>query len=71
MVEAAKEVLGKPRRAEKPWINGNILRKCDKRRDLKKTKTKSEEKEKGYKDINKAIRDYMNKAKENWMGEKS
>ena len=70
VVETAKEVLGKPQRAKKPWVSDSILKKCDKRRELKKTKHKSEEKKKEYNAVNKGIREDMKKAKEDWISEK-
>ena len=42
VVDTAKEVLGKHRPVKKPWVTTNILKKCDKRRELKKLKKKSD-----------------------------
>ena len=53
VVETAKEVLGKPRRIKKPLVTENILKKCDKRRELKKTKNDSKEKKDPRKTIGK------------------
>ena len=35
MTETAKNILGKHRPAKKPWVTDNILKLCDKRRELK------------------------------------
>ena len=70
VVDTAKEVLGKHRQIKKPWVSDDILKKCDKRRELKKTKKESEEKEEAYRQLNKDIRNDMKGAKEEWIKDK-
>ena len=36
VTETASEILGKHRQKKKPWITGEILDLCDKRRELRK-----------------------------------
>ena len=39
---AAKEILGKERRREKPWVTRDVLHLCDERRNLKKKRYEAE-----------------------------
>ena len=43
VIETANEVFGKRRITEKPWVTPDLLKLCDKRRDLKNTKCESKE----------------------------
>ena len=69
MTETASAILGKHRQKKKPWITVEILDLCDKRRELRKKRFEPEESEK-YKEVNNNIKRCMNRAKENWIGEK-
>ena len=42
VTETAKTILGKHRPAKKPWVTDNILKLCDKRRELKQKKNTTE-----------------------------
>ena len=42
VTETANNILGKHRPAKKPWITDNILKLCDKRRELKQKKNATE-----------------------------
>ena len=42
MAETANKILGKHRPAKKPWVTDNILKLCDKRRELKHKKNTTE-----------------------------
>ena len=70
VVDTAKEVLGKHRPSRKPWVSPGILKKCDKRRELKKSKNESKEKGDEYRQMNKDIRSDMKEAKEAWISDK-
>ena len=43
VIKTTSEVLGKKRITKKPWVTPDLLKLCDERRDLKKTKYESEE----------------------------
>ena len=53
---------------KKPLVTAEILALCDKRRELRKKRFKTEGSEK-YKEVNNNIKRCMKKAKENWIGE--
>ena len=59
----------KHRQKKKPWITVEILDLCDKRRELRKKRFEPEGSEK-YKEVNNNIKRCMEKAKENWIGER-
>ena len=42
MTETANNILGKHRPAKKPWVTDNILKLCDKQRELKQKKNTTE-----------------------------
>ena len=42
MTETANNILGKHRPAKKPWVTENILKLCDKQRELKQKKNATE-----------------------------
>ena len=42
VTETANNILGKHRPAQKPWVTDNILKLCDKRRELKHQKNMTE-----------------------------
>ena len=67
--ETASEILGHPRRKNKPWVTDSILEMCDKRREIKHdrfTPTGATE----YRKINKDIKKSMKEAKENFIEDK-
>lgn len=63
ITETAQEVLGKKRRSNKPWITNDLLDLCDKRKELKNKKGKSDK----YKQIKENIRSGVINVHENWM----
>ena len=69
MAETTNNILGKPRPAKKPWITGNILKLCDKRRELKQKKNTTEC-AKLHREANQQVKKGMRKAKETWIEEK-
>ena len=42
VTETANNILGKHRPTKKPWVTDNILKLCDKRRELKQKKNTTE-----------------------------
>ena len=52
---------------EKPWVTKNVLKLCDKRKDLKKKRYEAEE-TKEFREANKRIQKAVKKAKEDWIG---
>ena len=64
VIETAGEVLGKKRISKKHWVTQDLLKLCDERRDLKKTKYESEEGAHKYKQADKQVKMRMLKAKE-------
>ena len=42
VTETTNKILGKHRPAKKPWVTDNILKLCDKRRELKQKKNTTE-----------------------------
>ena len=42
VIETANNIIGKHRPAKKPWVTDNILKLCDKRRELKQKKNTTE-----------------------------
>ena len=69
MIETASEVLGKKRITKKPWVTPDLLKLCDERRDLKKTKYESEEGAHKYRQVDKQFKMRMLKAKEDWLSD--
>ena len=68
VTDTASEILGKHRRTKKPWVTADILGLCDKRRELKMRKCDAEGAAK-YREVNKKIKQYMRRAKDNWIAE--
>ena len=68
MSETANNILGKQRPAKKPWVTDNILKLCDKRRELKQKKNTTEG-AKLYREANRQVKKGMGKAKETWIEE--
>ena len=69
MTETANNVLGKHRPAKKPWVTDNILKLCDRRRELKQKKNTTEG-AKLYREANQQVKKKgMRKAKETWIEE--
>ena len=65
----ASEVLGKKRITKKPWVMPDLLKLCNERRDLKKTKYESEEGAHKYRQADKQVKMRMLKAKEDWISD--
>ena len=57
MRDTAKEVLGKPKIKQQPWVPDDVLKLCDQRRELKKKRIINEE---AHKDIRKTMRKAKN-----------
>ena len=55
MTETANNILGKLRPGKKPWVTDNILKLCDKRRELKQKK-KTTEGSKLYREANQQVK---------------
>ena len=68
MTETANNILGKHRPAKKPWVTDNILKLCDKRRELKQKKNTTAG-AKLYREANQQVKKGMRKAKETWIEE--
>ena len=66
--ETANDFLGKHRSTKKPWVTDDILKLCDKRRELKETKNTAEG-TKLYREANQQVRKGKRKAKETWTEE--
>jgi sorting nexin-29 len=65
----ANEVLGKKRTIRKPWVTPELLKLCDERRELKKSKYESDERADMYRKADKQVKTSMLKAKEDWITE--
>ena len=68
MTETANNILGKHRPAKKPWVTDNLLKLCDKWRELKQKKNATE----GailYGEVNQQVKKGMRQAKETWIEE--
>ena len=62
VTETANNVLGKHRPPKKPWVTDNILKLCDKRRELKQKKNTTEG-AKLYREANQQIKKRHEKSK--------
>ena len=69
MKDAAEEVLGRKRKKKQAWMTDEILDLCDKRRELKQRKYKSQKDAEEYSKANKEVRKGIEKAKEDWITE--
>ena len=69
VIDTASEVLGKKRITKKPWVTPDLLKLCDERRDLKKTKYESEEGAHRYRQADKQVKMRILKAKEDWISD--
>eukprot|EP00794_Sanderia_malayensis_P019588 gene19588-biopygen14544 len=69
--KTAESVLGKRRKTRRPWISGEVLDCCDRRRELKSKSNESEEKMEEYRKANKEVRRQLRKAKEEWVEEQA
>ena len=67
VTETANNILGKHRPAKKPWVTDNILKLCNKRRQLKQKNTA--EGAKLYWGANQQIKKGTRKAKHTWIEE--
>ena len=68
VTETANNILGKHRPAKKPWVTDNMLKLCNKRRELKQKKNTTEG-AKLCKEANQQVKKGMRKAKETWIEE--
>ena len=68
MTETANSMLGKHQPAKKPWVTDNIVKLCDKRRELNQKKSTTEG-AKIYREANQQAKKNMRKAKETWIEE--
>ena len=69
VIETASEVLGKKWITKKPWVTPDLLKLCDERRDLKKTKYESEEGAHKYRQADKQVKMRMLNANEDWISD--
>ena len=69
VIETASEVLCKKRIAKIPWIMPDLVKLCDERRDLKKTKYESEDGAHKYRQADNQVKMKMLKAKEDWISD--
>ena len=70
VTDAVSEFLGKHRLVKKLWVTVEILDLCDKRRELKKKKNKTDaEGTTEYRTVNRQLKKSIKKAKEDWIGE--
>ena len=60
----------KKRRKKKPWISKEVLKFSDRRKEMRKTKTNSDEDRERYREITKEIKRKARKCKETWIEEK-
>ena len=68
ITETANDILGKHRPVKKPWVNEEVLKLCDKRRELKQRKNEIEG-ARQYREANQQVRKSMKQAKESWIAE--
>ena len=68
VTDTASKILGKHCQKNKSWVTGDLLAMCDKRRQLKKDKSTTEDATK-CRVINNAIKRGMKRARENWIEE--
>ena len=68
VTETANKILGKHRPAKKSWVTDNILKLCNKRRELKQKKNTTEG-AKLYREAKQQVKKGMRKAKETWIEE--
>jgi len=64
---AAKAILGKERLTKHPWINEQVLQKCDERREKKKVRFKSRRENREYQTVNREVKQAIKDAKEQWI----
>ena len=69
MRDTTKEVLGKRKIKHQPWVSNDVLKLCNQRRELKKTRNTKEEVHKQYRELNKDIRKRMRNTKNDWINE--
>ena len=69
--ETARQILGyEERRKRKPWISREGLELSERRKEMRETKTKSDEGRERYRDITKEIKRKARKCKDTWIEEK-
>ena len=69
VIETASEVLGKKWITKESCVTPDLLKLCDERRDLKKTKYESKEGAHKYRQADKQVKMRMLKAKEDWIAD--
>ena len=69
VIETASEVFGKKRITKWPWVTSDLLKLCDERRDLKKTRYGSEKEAHKYRQADKQVKMRMLKEKEDWISD--
>ena len=69
VTETANNIPGKHRPAKKPWVTDNILKLCDKRRELKQKKNTTDGAKLCREANQQAKKKAMRKAKETWIEE--
>ncbi|CAH1266623.1 Hypp3444 [Branchiostoma lanceolatum] len=67
LLTTAEETLGRYRKKNKPWVSGDILDLCDRRRELRQQKYTSQKTAAQYRQAHKAVRRRMREAKEKWI----
>ena len=68
ITETANNILGKHWPAKKPWVTDNILKLCDKQRELKQKKNMTDG-AKLYREANQQVKERMRKPKETLIEE--
>ena len=68
VTETANNILAKHLPAKKPWVTDNILKLCNKRRELKQKKNTTKG-AKLYREANQQVKKGTRKAKETWLEE--
>ena len=63
VTETVNNILGKHRPAKKPWVTDNILKLCDKRRELKQKKVQTTKDAKLYRGANQQVKQRHEKSK--------
>ena len=66
-IETATDILGKRITKKKAWVSNDILKLCDKRRELKAKKKNCSVAKSEYSKVNKQVKKEMVKAKEKWI----
>ena len=67
LTNAAKSNLGRAKSTRKHWVTQEALTACDRRRQLKAIRTRSETDNNRYQESNKTVRRTMRKANQEWI----